>query len=70
MNRMSRRMRGVMRWAAVIGGSGILPLSACNGEIGRQFRTAAGASLETGVQTIVSGLLDGVFAVLEPDPET
>lgn len=70
MNRVSWWVRGATRWAVVIGGSCVLPLAACNGEIGRQFRTAAGASLETGVQAIVSGLLDGVFAVIEPEPET
>ena len=66
----SRRARVWMSIATVVGGSGLLPVSACNGVLGRQFRTAAGDSIEQGVQSIVSGVLDGVFAILEPDSDT
>lgn len=33
-----------------------------------RFRAAAGSSLHTGVQSIATGLIDGVFAVFEPEP--
>ena len=53
--------------ATVMGGAGLLPISACDGTLGYEFRTAAGDSIQQGVQSIVSGVLDGMFAVLEPD---
>ena len=34
---------------------------------GTEFRTVAGPAVQTGVTTIVNGLLDGIFAVIEPD---
>lgn len=33
-----------------------------------RFRAAAGSSLHTGVQSIATGLIDGMFAVFEPEP--
>jgi hypothetical protein len=36
---------------------------------GRDFRDAALPSLRTGVDAIVDGLLDGIFAVIEPEPQ-
>ena len=32
-----------------------------------KFRAAAGSSLQTGVNALADGLIDGVFAVFEPD---
>jgi hypothetical protein len=63
-NKWVRKLIGV---AVVAGGSGLLPASACNGTIGQEFRAVAGDSIQQGVQSIVSGMLDGVFAVMEPD---
>ncbi|UCC28882.1 MAG: hypothetical protein JSU86_11850 [Phycisphaerales bacterium] len=37
---------------------------------GREFREAAGPAFQTGVTAIVNGLLDGFFAVIEPDTNT
>jgi len=33
----------------------------------REFRDAAGSALHSGVSLILDGLVDGVFAVIEPD---
>ena len=33
----------------------------------QEFRSAAGASIESGVRSITTGLLDGFFAVFDPD---
>ena len=37
---------------------------------GREFREAAGPAVQTGVTEIVTGLLDGLFAAIEPEPVT
>lgn len=37
---------------------------------GREFREAAGPAFQTGVTAIVNGLLDGLFAIIEPDTNT
>ena len=37
---------------------------------GREFRAIAGPAVQTGVSSILNGLLDGVFAVIAPDPTT
>jgi len=55
--------------AVSLGGASVLPISACDGMLGTEFRTAASDSIKTGVQSIVSGLIDGVFAVVEPDAQ-
>ncbi len=52
---------GVCGPATVFGNS-------CAGELGTQFRTAAGSSVEQGVLSILTGLVEGVFAVIEPVP--
>lgn len=36
----------------------------------REFRTAANPALQSGLTSILTGLVDGVFAVIEPEPET
>ncbi|MFQ5412868.1 MAG: hypothetical protein ACE5E6_00275 [Phycisphaerae bacterium] len=35
---------------------------------GREFRDVAGPNVESGVRSVVTGLLDGLFAVIDPDP--
>jgi hypothetical protein len=39
-------------------------------EDAEEFRSVAGDSLHTGLTTITTGVLDGLFAVFEPDAET
>ena len=39
----------------------------CDSEIAKDFRSASRTQLESGVNTIVDGLLDGVFTLWEPD---
>ncbi len=65
MSRHSLRQR-LLNWA-VIGSIGVLPVSACNGTLGTEFRSVAGDSIKQGVLSIVTGLIDGMFAVIEPD---
>lgn len=42
-----------------------LLLSGCS--IGSEFRAAAVPALETGVNAILDGFVDGIFAVIDPD---
>jgi len=44
---------------------GMLIAAGC--ESSQQFREAAGPALESGVNSILDGLVDGFFAVYEPD---
>lgn len=37
----------------------------CSGA--QEFRSVAGGDIKTGVQTIASAVIDGLFAVIEPD---
>jgi hypothetical protein len=39
---------------------------ACDGPLGDQFRDAAGPELESGIRSILNGLVDGGFAVYDP----
>ena len=39
-------------------------------EFGREFREAAVPLVESGVKDIVNGMLDGLFAAIEPDDTT
>ncbi len=39
----------------------------CDDEIAREFRQAAIGQVETGVNAILDGVLDGIFAIAEPD---
>lgn len=36
-------------------------------DIGAEFRAAAGPSLKSGVDSILDGVVEGLFAVLEPE---
>ncbi len=37
---------------------------------GAEFRDAAGPEVEAGVRSLINGLLDGFFAVVEPDADS
>ncbi len=56
--------RGTRRAACAFVGIAFL-LSGCS--LGEEFRAAAGPAVETGVNAILDGLVDGLFAVIEPD---
>lgn len=43
----------------------ILPLAGCAGA--EEFRSVAGGTIQAGVQTVANGIIDGLFAVLDPD---
>lgn len=39
----------------------------CDSELDKEFRAAAVGSIETGLNAIVDGVLDGLFAVADPN---
>jgi len=45
-------------------------LTACGCTTGRAFREAALPSLEAGISLVLDGIVDGVFAAIEPEPQT
>ena len=52
-------------WRGVLGGllgGAILLLAGCSGEGSVRFRTAANATLQSGAQQIIDGVISGVFA--------
>lgn len=51
----------------------VLPAACCTGcgdEMSREFRTAAMGSIESGVNSIIDGILDGIFTLATPDGES
>lgn len=63
---MQRRMtKHRMKW--LITSCGVL-VAATQAGCGREFREAAAPALEAGINQVLDGLVDGVFAVITPDP--
>ena len=65
----SKWLRMTTGAAVALGGSSLMRISACTGDLGMEFRNAAGDSIQTGVQSIVTGVIDGLFTVLDPEPQ-
>ncbi len=67
------KTNGMRRWAGrlatAIAGTSLVMLPSCP-LAGREFRDAAGPAVESGVTQVVNGLLSGLFAVIEPEPQT
>ena len=58
-------------WPRLVTVGTIIALGGTAGcEAGREFRTAAGPAVQNGVTEIVTGLLDGIFAAIEPEGNT
>ena len=60
------RMHRALTWAGLTLGTvfGVIP-SACNAGID-EFREVASDDVAAGVKTILNGLVDGVFSVIDP----
>lgn len=69
MGRQFRRVLGrkFLVLAIAVGGPATVFGNSCAGELGTQFRAAAGDSIEQGVLSILTGVVQGVFAVVEPE---
>ena len=65
---MHGRIRNwALRWSVVLLGMVALAGSGCDSEMAKDFRSASRAQLESGVDTVVDGLLDGLFSLWDPD---
>ena len=63
---VSRRM---LRASGAILALLMLPLAfsgGCSEDVQKQFRTGAGAQLETGLKAILDGVVTGIFTVVNP----
>ncbi len=58
--------RGVRARAIAVAATGLIALAGCD-MLNKEFRQVAGPAVQSGVTDIVNGLLDGVFAVINPD---
>lgn len=65
----SRWLRVTTGAAIALASSSLTRMSACTGDLGLEFRTAAGDNIQQGVQSIVTGVVDGLFSVLDPEPQ-
>lgn len=68
MKRLSRT-RWMRASAIALTGTVLQALPSCV-PTGVAFREAAGPSIRTGVTQIVNGFLDGIFAIIEPEPQS
>jgi hypothetical protein len=57
------------RFLAALAATAIL-ISGCDGKLGEEFRATTATSLESGLTTVVSGLIDGAFAVYDPGTDS
>ncbi len=64
----SRFSRLAMSLVFMAGGSTMV--TACDGQLAQEFRSAAAQGLKDGVTTIATSLIDGLFAVITPDETT
>ena len=62
-----RPRRIAVRWMAGVTAAGLLALATGCTLTDKEFRTIAGPQLEAGINSILDGLVDGLFAVIEPD---
>lgn len=65
----TRRRMCALGAAAALALSAGLSMGGCNDDFD-EFRSAASPRLEAGVDALFDGLIDGIFAVVEPDAPT
>jgi len=63
----TQRSRGLCRLGAVLALLSLVLVAGCGDELEREFRQAAIDGLETGLRGVADGLLDGLFAIADPD---
>lgn len=66
MNQLLRTHSGKLRPACILA-TVVLLTTGC-GVGGKEFRDAALPDIETGIRAVLDGLVNGVFAVVEPEP--
>ncbi len=68
MTRNAKTQSRKLKVAAMLSGLYLVGLNGCAGA--QEFRAVAGDSIKTGVMSIATGMIDGIFAVFEPDTTT
>lgn len=63
---MKRGLRYIVRVGGVIVAGAVMQAGGCIAA-GAEFRTAALPAVEQGLDAILDGLVDGLFAAIEPD---
>jgi hypothetical protein len=63
---LRRRNFGMLGATLALLALGLVLCPGCDDAVAKEFRTAAIGKVETGVNDLVSGLLDGLFTVAEP----
>ncbi len=66
--RQNRIARTFLRTFVLLGGASML--CACDSDVALEFRTVAGDGLQQGVTSIVNAVLDGIFAIVDPNTMT
>lgn len=66
----SRKTRVAGATLALLLIAGLPLLGGCDDSYAREFRSAANSSIQQGVNAILDGVVSGVFAVLEPEPQS
>lgn len=69
IRRTARRRMCALCAAAALAVSAGLSMGGCNDDFD-DFRSAASPQLEAGVDALFDGLIDGIFAVVEPNAST
>lgn len=62
-----RSTRKTRRRTAFLALAPLMFATGCEKEVQDEFRSAAAGALQTGFSAIFDGILDGVFAVIEPN---
>lgn len=65
-NRRMQRRAGLL---TIVLAAGLLTMTGCEEEVRNEFRSAAATSLQSGFNSILTGIVDGVFAVLDPSDD-
>ena len=63
---LRRRNFGLLGATLALLALGLVLCPGCGDEVTKEFRSAAIGKVESGVNDLVSGLLDGLFTVAEP----
>ncbi|MCH8967182.1 MAG: hypothetical protein IID43_05850 [Planctomycetes bacterium] len=64
---MRRGTRNQMIGSVAIAIASWSTLAGCDGDLATEFRVAAGGNFQQGVMSILTGVVDGTFALIEPD---
>jgi len=58
---------GLVGLLSVLLGTVAVGTTACDEEVSQEFRSAASEDLASGIKTILDAIVDGIFAVVQPD---